>query len=99
MNRLAHLEEAERDLTLLLERMGSSSFGPLFRLSGSFRTLEERYVRSRMTLDSLPPSQRVAYLEGAERDLVLLLRRIGRSSLGPLFRRRKNFRTLERRYL
>ena len=99
MNRLAHLEEAERDLTLLLERMGSSSFGPLFRLSGSFRTLEERYVRSRITLDSLPPSQRVAYLEGAERDLVLLLRRIGRSSLGPLFRRRKNFRTLERRYL
>jgi hypothetical protein len=48
---------------------------------------------------SMSPPQRIAYLEGAERDLVLLLRRLGRGLLGVLFRRRKSFRTLQERYL
>ena len=45
------------------------------------------------------PPQRIAYLEGAERVLVLLLRRLGKGLLGVLFRRRKSFRTLQERYL
>ncbi len=40
-----------------------------------------------------------ARLEGAEADLVLLLRRLGDSSAGRLFRRKPAFRELERRYL
>ena len=40
-----------------------------------------------------------ARLEGAEADLVLLLRRLGESSAGRLFRRKPAFRELERRYL
>ena len=35
----------------------------------------------------------------AKKDLALLLRRLGSSPLGPLFRTRSSFRTLERRYL
>jgi hypothetical protein len=96
--RLSHLEEAEGDLVLLLRRMGRGPLGALFRRSANFRTLEQRYLH--------PPSEgapastdRVAYLEGAEKDLVLLLRRMGRGPLGALFRRRKSFRALEQRYL
>ncbi len=40
-----------------------------------------------------------ARLEGAETDLVLLLRRLGESPAGRLFRRKPAFRDLERRYL
>jgi chromosome segregation ATPase len=40
-----------------------------------------------------------ARLEGAEADLVLLLRRLGDSSASRLFRRKPAFRELERRYL
>ena len=40
-----------------------------------------------------------ARLEGTEADLVLLLRRLGESSAGRLFRRKPAFRELERRYL
>ena len=98
MGRLAHLEEAERDLVLLLRRIGSSPLGPVFRFNGNFRILEKRYVRSQPGR-TMTPSERAAYLEGAERDLVLLLRRIGSSPLGPVFRRRKSIRTLEQRYL
>jgi hypothetical protein len=47
----------------------------------------------------MSPPQRVAYLEGAERDLVLLLRRLGKGPLGVYFRRRKSFRILQERYL
>ena len=41
----------------------------------------------------------VARLEGAEADLVLLLRRLADSPAGWLFRRKPAFRELERRYL
>lgn len=94
--RLSYLEEAETDLVLLLRRVGTSPLGPIFRRSANYRTLEQRYLHS-PTPSSSP--ERVAYLEGAERDLVLLLRRMGRGPLGALFRRRKSFRTLEQRYL
>ena len=98
MSQIARLEEAERDLVLLLQRMGSSPLGPVFRVSGSFRTLEERYVRTPPDR-AMTPAERAAYLEGAEKDLVLLLQRLGRGPLGMMFRRRKSFKTLEQRYL
>ena len=41
----------------------------------------------------------VARFEGAEADLVLLLRRLADSPAGWLFRRKPAFRELERRYL
>lgn len=98
LNRVSQLEEAERDLVLLVGRMGSSPAGPLLRRSGNFRTLEERYLRSREAKDPSSPN-RLAYLEGAEKDLVLLLRRMGSSPLGRVFRLKGEFRTLEQRYL
>ena len=98
MSRLVHLEEAENDLVLLVRRLGSSPLGPVLRRSANFRTLEERYVRPPAGR-VMSPSERASYLEGAERDLILLLRRLGRPPLGTLFRRRPSFRTLEQRYL
>ncbi len=98
MSRISHLEEAENDLVLLLRRIGSSPLGPIFRASGNFRTLEKRYIRSQGDR-ALTPTERAVYLEGAEKDLVLLLRRLGRGPLGMMFRRRKSFRTLQQRYL
>ena len=98
MSRLVHLEEAENDLVLLVRRLGSSPLGPALRRSANFRTLEERYVRPPADRVMSPP-ERASYLEGAERDLVLLLRRLGRPPLGTFFRRRPSFRTLEQRYL
>lgn len=47
---------------------------------------------------SIPP-ERKAYLEQAERDLLLLLRRISGSPIGRVFRLREGFRELERRYM
>lgn len=103
--RLTHLEEAERDLVLLLRRMSTSPAGPALRLNRNFRALEGRYLRPSggpqgargQQGASLP--DRVAYLEGAERDLVLLLKRMGRWPLGRVFRLKGEFRTLEGRYL
>ncbi len=96
VNRLSHLEEAEHDLHLLLKRMGKSPLGPLFRRISNFRVLEQRYLDSPVSYGS--PQRRV-YLEGAERDLQLLLKRMGSAPFGWLFRRRRSFRTLEERYL
>ncbi len=98
LSRLAHLEEAERDLVLLIGRLARSPLGPALRVSGNFRTLEGRYLHSPESQDPTSPN-RVAYLEGAEKDLVLLLRRLGSGPLGRVFRTRGNFRTLEQRYL
>lgn len=98
MSRLVHLEEAENDLVLLVKRLGSSPLGPILRRSADFRTLEERYVRP-PGVRSMTPPERGAYLEGAEKDLVLLLRRLGRPPFGTVLRRRQSFRTLEQRYL
>jgi hypothetical protein len=97
LNRLAQLEEAESDLVLLVRRMSTSPLGPFLRRSGNFRTLEGRYLSPENREAS--SRDRLAYLEQAEQDLVLLLRRMGNSPLGPLFRRKREFRTLEERYL
>ena len=97
LNRLAQLEEAESDLVLLVRRMASSPLGPFLRLRGEFRTLEERYLSPQAQEAS--SRDRLAYLELAEQDLVLLLRRMGRGPLGRVFRLKREFRTLEERYL
>ena len=99
LSRMTHLEEAETDLKLLLRRIQRSPLGPLARTNRNFRTLDERYLKHPDRALSMSPPQRIAYLEGAERDLVLLLGRLGRGPLGMLFRRRKSFRTLQERYL
>lgn len=96
LQRLARLEEAERDLVLLLRRMSTSPAGRALRLNASFKTLEERYLLTPRDPDA---PNRLEYLEGAERDLVLLLRRMGRPPLGRAFRLKREFRTLEQRYL
>ncbi len=96
LGRVSQLEEAEQDLVLLLRRLGNSPAGPLLRRRGSFRTLEERYLNAPKGRD---PVGRVAHLEAANQDLVLLLRKLGRPPFGPLLRRRGSFRTLEERYL
>jgi hypothetical protein len=98
LNQLARLEEAERDLVLLLRRMSRGAPGRVLRLKREFRTLEERYLRSPVLGDPASPN-RLAYLEQAEKDLVLLLRRMGTSPLGRIFRTKPEFRTLEQRYL
>ena len=99
LSRLTHLEEAEKDLKLLLRRIKNSPLGPVAKTNKNFRTLEDRYLRRSEEVLAMSPPQRAAYLEGAERDLVLLLKRLGRGPLGLAFRRRKSFRTLQGRYL
>ena len=96
LSRISHLEEAEQDLVLLLRRIGSSPLGPLLRRRTSFRVLEGRYLGAE---NGRSRDEQVAHLQSAEQDLMLLLRRLGRSPVGPLLRRRKSFRTLEQRYL
>jgi hypothetical protein len=97
LTRLAQLEEAESDLVLLVRRMSSSPLGPFLRLRGEFRTLEERYLSPEAQEAS--SRDRLAYLELAEQDLVLLLQRMGRGPLGRVFRLKREFRTLEERYV
>ena len=98
LSRLMHLEEAENDLVLLLRRLGSSPLAPVLRLGSGFRSMERRYLSSDGR-SSLAPTEQVAYLEGAEKDLVRLLGLLGRGPLGAVLRRRENFRALEQRYL
>ncbi len=97
-SRLSHLEEAEGDLKLLLRRIGGGPMGAVLRRNSNFRILEQRYLRTGAG-GAFSSQGRVAYLEGAEKDLVLLLRRLGKAPLGTVLRRRKSFRTLEQRYL
>jgi hypothetical protein len=99
LSRMTHLEEAETDLKLLLRRIQNSPLGPIARTNKNFRTLNDRYLKQPDKALAMSPVQRAAYLEGAERDLTLLLGRLGRGPLGVLFRRRKSFRTLQERYL
>ena len=98
LNRLAYLEEAERDLVLLLRRLLGSPLGPVLRRSKSFRALEQKYLHSPRRQGPSSP-ERLAYLEEAERDLILLLRRMSSMPFSKMLRRRKAFRTLEQRYL
>lgn len=43
-HRLAQLESAEKDLTLLIQSMSGSPFARLLRLKKEFRDLEQRYL-------------------------------------------------------
>jgi hypothetical protein len=99
LSRMTHLEEAETDLKLLLRRIQNSPLGPVARTNKNFRTMNERYLQQSDKALAMSPAQRTVYLEGAERDLKLLLGRLGRGPLGVVFRRRKSFRTLQERYL
>ena len=99
LSRMTHLEEAETDLKLLLRRIQHSPLGPIARTNKNFRTLDERYLKHPDKALAMSPAQRAVYLEGAEKDLQLLLRRLGRGPLGVAFRRRKSFQTLQERYL
>lgn len=99
LNRLGYLEDAERDLILLLNRLAGRSTGPVLRRTKNFRTLEQKYLRSANPGGGSSSPERLAYLEEAERDLILLLRRLSTSPFGRLLRRRKAFHTLEQRYL
>jgi hypothetical protein len=99
LSRISYLAEAEGDLILLLRRLGGSPLGPAFRLQRNFRVLEDRYLNSPQPPGPPDSPYQIARLEGAETDLALLLRRLGRPPLGWLFGRRKSFRTLQARYL
>lgn len=97
--RLVYLEGAETDLVLILKKLLNGPAGPLLRSRGPLKALEQRYLTSGNN-DAPGSGGRVAYLEAAEADLLLLLKRISNSPLGPVLRRtRPSFRTLERRYL
>ncbi len=99
LSRISYLAEAKGEVVLLLQRLGSSPLGPVFRLNRDYRRLESRYLYSAEPQGPPDSPQQIAHLEGAERDLTLLLRRLQRPPLGLLFRRRKSFRTLQDRYL
>ena len=99
LSRISYLAEAEGDLVLLLRRLAGSPLGPLFRLKRDFRILEDRYLYSPEPQGPPDSPYQISRLEGAEQDLTLLLRRLGRPPLGWLFRRRRSFRTLQERYL
>jgi hypothetical protein len=76
----------------------------VLRMENELLAFEVRFLKARLGgtaegLGSLGSLSRLTRLEEAEKDLVLLLRRLGSSPLGPLLRRRKSFRTLEERYL
>lgn len=94
-NQVSQPEEAEQDLVLLLRRLFGTPVGPVLRRRKSFKILEERYLNPARGALQDPQARR----QQAEQDLMLLLRRLGDSPLGPVFRRYKAFNTLERRYL
>ncbi len=90
------LEEAEAQLEESRVQLGESRA----RLEETRAQLEEAKVTRAQFEDRLEVAESsVARLEGAEADLVLLLRRLTDSPAGWLFRRKPAFRELERRYL
>jgi len=63
---------------------------------------ETERLKSRLEESEHSIAQLRSQLEESERakqDLVLLLRRLANSPLGPFFRLKRGFRTLEQRYL
>ncbi len=68
-------------------------------LAFEVRFLKTRLGRSGNRLGSSTPLSRISYLAEAKGDLILLLRRLGESPLGPVFRLQRNYRVLEDRYL
>ena len=60
---------------------------------------ETQIIRQRLEECERSAAELKSQLETSEKDLALLLRRLGSSPLGPFFRTRTSFRRLERRYL
>jgi len=98
-SRLAQLEDAERHLTMVMERLSATPLRPVFRLHPSFKALERRYVRPGRRQAPQGSAARLAQLEEAERDLTALVRRLSGSPFARVLRRRREFRLLEQRYL
>jgi hypothetical protein len=76
----------------------------LLRMENELLAFEVRFLKTRLGEPAKIPGSttslnRLGYLEEAERDLILLLRRMSTSPFGRVLRRRKAFRTLEQRYL
>ena len=73
----------------------------LLRMENELLAFEVRFLRARLSQPKVDrsPADRLSHLEEAEHDLQLLLKRMWKSPLGPLFRRTANFRVLEQRYL
>jgi hypothetical protein len=68
------------------------------RMENELLAFEVRYLKAQLA-EVKRLESRLAESKRAEQDLVLLLRRLGSSPLGWLFRLRPAFRTLEKRYL
>ena len=78
------------------------------RMENELLAFEVRYLKTRLAeverleqrlAEAERLNSRLAEAERAERDLVLLLRRMAQGPLGPLFRLKRSFRTLEQQYL
>jgi hypothetical protein len=98
-SRIARLEDAERHLKMVMERLSATPLRPVFRLHPSFKALERRYVRPGREKAPQGSATRLAQLEEAERDLTALVRRLSGSPAARILRRRREFRLLEQRYL
>ena len=77
----------------------------VLRMENELLAFEVRFLRAQQGVGSsgrpgtLASPARLQFLEEAEQDLVLLVRRMSGSALGPVLRRDRGFRSLERRYL
>ena len=72
------------------------------RMENELLAFEVRYLKAQLAEFGGTSEQRTSRLAEAERakeDLVLLLRRLSNSPLGPFLRLRHSYRTLEQRYL
>ena len=73
------------------------------RMENELLAFEVRFLKAQLAeaerLENERLRSRLEESERAEKDLVLLLRRLANSPLGPFFRLRQGFRTLEQRYL
>ncbi len=73
------------------------------RMENELLAFEVRFLKAQLAgaerLENERLRSRLEESERAEKDLVLLLRRLANSPLGPFFRLKQGFRTLEQRYL
>lgn len=75
------------------------------RMENELLSLEVRFLKAQIAqTDRLKArltecEHQLERSEQVEKDLVLLLRRMARSRFGPVFRLRRSFQDLERRYL
>jgi hypothetical protein len=84
----------ENELLAFEVRFLKAQLAETERLKSQLEEAERSKAEVRRQLDSQLEESR-----NAKKDLALLLRRLGNSPLGPFFRTRSSFRTLERRYL